>query len=87
MSVGFRKSLFGFNCDDVMQYIEKTHKTFKDKQTELTEQVEELNEKLNLSREDYASVSAEKDRIALQLKEFTDKYDEIQRLSENIGKL
>ena len=87
MSVGFRKSLFGFNCDDVMQYIEKTHKTFKDKQTELTEQVEELNEKLNLSREDYAAVSAEKDRIALQLKEFTDKYDEIQRLSENIGKL
>ena len=28
MAAGFRKSLFGFNCADVMEYIEKSQKTF-----------------------------------------------------------
>ena len=34
MAVGFKKSLFGFNCADVIEYIEKTHKSFVQKEKE-----------------------------------------------------
>ena len=40
MAAGFRKSLFGFNCADVMEYIEKSQKTFVKNEKDLTEQVE-----------------------------------------------
>ena len=38
----FRKSLFGFNCDDVVEYVEKTHKAYTEKEIELKEQIEDL---------------------------------------------
>ncbi len=87
MSVGFRKSLFGFNCDDVIDYIQESHKRFSDKEKELNQKIESLDQtinKVNLQLEDVKSAKA---AVEAQLKEYTDKYDEIERLSQNIGKL
>ena len=53
MSVGFRKSLFGFNCDDVISYIERSQKSFTEKQKELSEKVTSLAAELELSGENY----------------------------------
>ena len=87
MAVGFRKSFFGFNCDDVLSYIEKSQKTFAEKEKELTEQTDRLSKELDLSNENYTKLNAEKEMIAKKLAEFSEKYEEIERLSENIGKL
>ncbi len=87
MSAGFRKSLFGFNCDDVMEYVEKTHKDFVQKETVLNEQLDVLNASLNDAKDKIGEILKEKDELAEQLKVYTDKYDEIERLSQNIGKL
>ena len=42
MSVGFRKSLLGFNCSDVMEYIEKSQNRFSKREKELTEKTDSL---------------------------------------------
>ena len=87
MAVGFRKSLFGFNCDDVISYIEKSQKSFAEKEKELSEQADRLSKELDLSNENYTKLNAEKELIAEKLAEFNEKYEEIERLSDNIGKL
>ena len=87
MAVGFKKSLFGFNCDDVMKYIEHSQKNFAEKEKELSNQVEELSRDLDLSNENYRKLNNEKEIIAKKLADFSEKYEEIERLSENIGKL
>ena len=87
MSIGFRKSLFGFNCDDVIDYVEKTHRKFKNKADELTQKADDLSTQLHLSQEAYEKLLAEKNEISEKLEAFTKKADEIEQLSENIGKL
>ena len=87
MAVGFKKSLFGFNCGDVMQYIERSQKSFAEKEKELSKQVEELSRDLDLSNENYRKLNDEKELISKKLSDFSEKYEEIERLSENIGKL
>ena len=87
MAVGFRKSFMGFNCDDVMAYIEKSHKSFKDKHSKLSEEIEALSVDLHLTKDGYQKLVQEKTKVEAQLLAFTEKYDEIQRLSDNIGKL
>ncbi len=87
MSVGFRKSLFGFNCDDVIEYIEQAHKKFNLKEKQLNDKIDSLDitiENINKQLEDVKNAKA---AVEEQLKEYTDKYDEIERLSQNIGKL
>lgn len=87
MSVGFRKSLFGFNCDDVIDYIEQTHKSFADKEKSLNSKVDKLSIQLDYSNARYDVLNSEKLEIERKLAEFNEKYEEIERLSENIGKL
>lgn len=87
MSAGFRKSLFGFNCEDVMGYIEKSQKSFVEREKDLSEQVEKLSAELELSNDNYRKLNEEKETISKKLEEFNEKYEEIGRLSENIGKL
>ncbi len=87
MALGFRKSLFGFNCDDVIDYIENTHRKFKIKADNLKQTADEFSQKLDRSKVDYQNLLNEKNEIAQKLEEFTKKADEIERLSENIGKL
>ncbi len=87
MPIGFRKSIFGFNCDDVLEYIEDSHKEFSEKETVLNERLSSLEAELSAVKAELESAVNEKNVIANQLKEYTDKYDEINRLSQNIGKL
>ena len=87
MAVGFRKGLFGFNCDDVMQYIEKTHKSFSKKEADFKEKIDALNTTLDAANETIENIKVEKTLLEAKLKEFTDKQEEIERLSQNIGKL
>ena len=87
MSAGFRKSLFGFNCEDVMEYIEKSQKSFVEREKDLSEQVEKLSAELELSNDNYRKLNEEKETISKKLEEFNEKCEEIGRLSENIGKL
>ena len=84
---GFRRSLFGFNTDDVLEYIEKTHKSFSKKQDALNEKADNLASELQLSKEQYENLMAEKAIVDEKLEAFNKKYEEIERLSENIGKL
>ena len=77
MSAGFRKSLFGFNCEDVMEYIEKSQKSFVEREKDLSEQVEKLSAELELSNDNYRKLNEEKETISKKLEEF----------NENIGKL
>jgi len=87
MAVGFRKSLFGFNSDDVIEYIDSMHKSFTKKESELNSTLETLKSELKLSKIEYDKLQLEKDEIDRKLAEFNAKYDDIERLSENIGKL
>ena len=50
MSVGFRKSLFGFNCDDVAAYIQKMHKSFAKKTDMLMKKQKVLQTSLRFQR-------------------------------------
>lgn len=87
MSVGFRKSLFGFNCDDVINYVEETHKKFSEKESALNEKINSLDNTLAMVNTQLDEVKTAKANVEAQLKEYTDKYEEIERLSQNIGKL
>lgn len=87
MAVGFRKSLFGFNSNDVIEYIESTHKSFVKKEKDLKADIEALKNELELSNKKCDKLELEKAEIDKKLAEFNAKYDEIERLSENIGKL
>ncbi len=87
MSVGFRKCLFGFHCDDVLDYIQQSQKRFADMQTDLSNQIDLLKKDLELSQENCRELIQEKDSLSEKLASFSEQYDEIQRLSENIGKL
>ncbi len=87
MSVGFRKSLFGFNCDDVIGYIEESHKKFSEKENKLNQKIDSLDSTIAAVNAQLDDVKAAKAAVEAQLKEYTDKYDEIERLSQNIGKL
>ncbi len=84
---GFRRSLFGFNTDDVLEYIEKTHKSFSKKTDALNEKADNLANELQLSKEQYDNLMAEKAVVDEKLNAFIEKYEEIEKLSENIGKL
>ncbi|MBQ6714442.1 MAG: hypothetical protein IJN15_02710 [Clostridia bacterium] len=87
MSVGFRKSLLGFNCEDVMSYIEKSHQAFSKKEKDFKEKIEELDgviKNVNCELENIKNAKAE---VEAELKAYTDKREEIERLSQNIGKL
>ena len=87
MAVGFRKGLFGFNCDDVMGYIESTHKAFSEKEIVFGERIGELEAALSDTKKQLDAVRDAKAAVERELKEYTDKYEEIERLSQNIGKL
>jgi DNA repair exonuclease SbcCD ATPase subunit len=87
MAVGFRKSLFGFNSNDVIEYIESMHKSFVKKEKDLNCTLENLQGELKSSKEAYNNLLLEKEEIDKKLAEFNAKYDDIERLSENIGKL
>lgn len=87
MSVGFRKSFFGFNCDDVLEYIEKTHRKFAKKEKSYNDDINSLKKEIDEKAKEYDELKEKCEKISAELKEYNDRYDEIERLSQNIGKL
>ncbi|MBQ4131942.1 MAG: hypothetical protein IJD71_06350 [Clostridia bacterium] len=87
MSTGFRKSLFGFNSQDVIEYIDRTHKSFSKKEIQLNSKIDELSALLEESKQEQKKLELEKLELDNRLNAFTEKYEEIERLCENIGKL
>lgn len=94
MSAGFRKSMFGFNCNDVMQYISELHRKFSSKESELSAQLaqqkkekDELDAQLEAMKDKISTLEAQKQSAEEELSRFTEKYDEVERLSQNIGRL
>lgn len=87
MSVGFRKSFLGFNCEDVMYYIEDSHKSFMKKEEELNGKISELNKTVSDLSSDIEDLNKTNEALQDKVKEYTSKQDEIERLSQNIGKL
>lgn len=87
MSDGFRKSLFGFNCDDVIEYIKKTHSDFSQKETVMNEKIEDLTSSLSASNRQLEDLRQENERLTSALKEYEDKEQEIKDISEKIGRL
>ena len=87
MAVGFRKSLFGFNSQDVIEYIDRNQREFVRKEESLNEKIDELKKMLNSSQEERKKLEEEKRELDIKLNSFSEKYEEIERLSENIGKL
>lgn len=87
MAAGFRKSLFGFNCDDVINYVKRLHASFSEKENNFKSEINTLNEKIDNLNILAARMEAEKAEVEAKLKEYDDKKAELDRLSENIGKL
>lgn len=87
MAVGFRKSLFGFNCDDVIEYVQESHKKFSAKENELNQKIDSLDKTIISINTQLEELKVAKSAVEAQLKEYTDKHEEIERLSQNIGRL
>ena len=87
MSVGFRKSLFGYNQDDVIEYVKKLHNNFSLKEDSFKKQLADLENKINSLNKDLAVLENEKASLSEKLSEYNTKKSEMDRLSENIGKL
>lgn len=79
-SPGFRKSLMGFNREDVTNYIEALVKKYKTGENELLARIENLNIDLKETTEKAEALQKIVD-------DFERKKEEIEKLSENIGKL
>lgn len=80
MSLGFKKSLFGFNCDQVVKYITDSDKKYSEKELVLNETIQSLSE-------DNVKLTNENEVMKKQLEEFNKKCNEINRISEKIGKM
>ncbi len=87
MALGFRKSIFGYNCEEVSEYLHK--KDYENKQI-----VASLNQKINGLTDELSKINNTNAELSENIKELTEqldfyksKYEEVKTLSENIGKL
>ncbi len=89
MSIGFRKSIFGFNRSDVIEYIEKLQSSFEVKAEDdsLNITAQELADKLAVAETEIRRLTSEKQEMEEKYKDYQEKYEQIARLSEDIGKL
>lgn len=87
MAIGFRKSLFGYNPEDVSNHLNKITLENQKIQNALNERVKELTNELESSKASLDNLTAENAEIKEKLDYYIKKYDEVKNLSENIGKL
>ncbi|MBE6733150.1 MAG: hypothetical protein E7561_04045 [Ruminococcaceae bacterium] len=87
MSKGFKNSLFGFKKTDVINYIEQSHKNSSEKEAELLAQIENLKNENSALKDDISALNEEKTRIENIQDEYIKRYNELEKLSEEIGKL
>ena len=94
MAIEFRNGLFGFNKNDVLNYVHKKDTEFKELSSKFSSEKKKLNEELDALREEHnnalaviGSLTAEKDALKAKVEEYDRKSREIDDLSTKIGKL
>ncbi|MBQ6815870.1 MAG: hypothetical protein IJP26_01380 [Clostridia bacterium] len=87
MALGFRKSLFGYNCDDVAEYLQKQAIKNTQIQTELNTKIKEGNQKIEESEKQIENLKSENSELLEKVEFYSAKYEEVKELSDNIGKL
>ena len=80
MSAGFRKSLFGFNQNDVIEYVRKSSEAAKQRENELLGALEESKKENEILEETNIQLSS---RVA----EFERKCNEINAMCEKMSRL
>lgn len=80
MHKGFRKSLFGFNTNDVLAYIAATDKVAKDKIDALTKQIDNLNKEID-------ALNARNENLSKIAEEYDSKKEQIKLMSDNIARI
>lgn len=94
MSVVFRKSMFGFNKDDVLNYINELfgkinaiEADFNEKNDKQKKEIIELSESLNNANQNIAKLMVENDSLLEEVQKLRSEKEKIERLSDVIGKL
>ena len=87
MSAGFRKSFLGFNCDDVIKYIEASQAKHTRREDDLKATISDLEERLNKALADIKALSEQNASLTAEINEFKSRSAEIEQLSASIGKL
>lgn len=87
MALGFRKSLFGYNQEDVAEYINKQSIKHTEIQTELNSKISISEQKINELTAALSLKREENKKILSELEFYREKYEEVKTLSDNIGKL
>ena len=87
MASGFKSSLFGFKKKDVIDYIEQSHKNSAEKEAELLSEIDTLKAEICELKNEICSLIDEKERLENIQEEYIKRYSELERLSEDIGKL
>ena len=87
MSKGFKSSLFGFKKADVINYIEESHKKISERETELLAEIDALKNENSTLKDDISALNQEKTRLENIQDEYIKRYNEVEKLSEEIGKL
>lgn len=94
MSVFFRKSLLGYNVEDVKKYIDGLFKKISDSDeehkketTKNKELILELSESLNNANQNIAELISENDKLNAEVEHYRAEKEKIVQLSEVIGKL
>ena len=84
---GFRKSLFGYNQEDVAEYINRQAVKNTEIQTELNAKIKANAEQINELTEKLEKLNTENAELNEKIAFYREKYEEVKTLSDNIGKL
>lgn len=87
MALGFRKSLFGYNCDEVSDYLQKQAVKNTEIQTELNSKIKANLEKIDECESKINELNTLNSELSEKIEFYREKYEEVKELSDNIGKL
>ena len=94
MSVFFRKSLLGYNVEDVKKYIDGLFKKMSDSDDEHKKEIAknkelilELSESLNNANQNILNLISENEKLTDEVEHYRAEKEKISQLSEVIGKL
>ncbi len=80
MKIGFKKSLFGFNCNEVIDYIKSSNQRFNDEKEKYQIAIDSLNKKIKSNEESIEFLSA-------QLETYIEKEAQINELAQKMSEL
>lgn len=87
MVLGFKKSLFGYNCDEVNGYISNQNAKHSEITSELNLKISNSLNELTELNEKFEKLLSENEKLKSDIEIYKSKYDEVKTLSDNIGKL